>query len=64
MTANTIKAMNGKDSSEPASPSADESIEDIAFEEVIPEDSPLRKNTPAEPTIRKPSGKPVPVGQD
>lgn len=61
MKTNDSKAQNGKDSSEPTYRSADESVEDIAFEEVIPEDSPPRKNIPEEPTVRKPSGKHTPV---
>ena len=61
MKMNNSKAQKGKDSRESTCPSADESVEDVAFEEVIPEDSPPRKNIPEEPTVRKPSGKHTPV---
>jgi hypothetical protein len=61
MTPNYDKETNGKEETTPNSQIADESVEDIAFEEVIPEDAPPRKNIPEKPTVRKPSGKHVPV---
>ena len=44
-----------------SSSSAEMVVEDIAFEEVIPEDSPPRKNLPDTPTIRNPSSSPIPL---
>lgn len=60
MEINDSNATNDKDKATSTSP-ANESCKDIAFEEVIPEDSPPRRNIPEEPTIRKPSGKHIPV---
>ncbi|MGV8711969.1 MAG: hypothetical protein ACWA6R_05400 [Nitrosomonas sp.] len=60
MKKNDTKVTDDENNADSSS-SAEMVVEDIAFEEVIPEDSPPRKNLPDTPTIRNPSGKPIPV---